>query len=160
MFPVIGIFLLMACNPTFDKNHLTASPNQRIIGDTQDMPTFVIEREMPSAGNLTTEELKGASQASCTVLNAMGPDIRWLHSYVTENKVYCIYKARNNQRTCAKIRHLFYIVYTIVKTMGSPRRSIPSFYHAIKLSLSAEAMALPSNMPTIQDSGFNTVNKF
>jgi len=95
MFPVVGLFLLMACNPTSDKSHLTAPPTQKIIGDAQDMPTFVIEREMPGAGKLTDDQLKGASQASCDVLKAMGPEIRWLHSYVTENKVYCVYQAKS-----------------------------------------------------------------
>ncbi len=65
--------------------------------DTQEMPTFVIEREIPDAGKLTAEELKGTSQASCSVLKEMEPDIQWLHSYVTENKVYCVYKARNKE---------------------------------------------------------------
>ncbi len=94
MFPVIGIFLLMACNPTSDKSNLTASSSQ-IVGEEQGMPTFVIEREMPGAGELTNDQLKGASQASCNALKTMGPDIRWLHSYVTENKVYCVYQAKS-----------------------------------------------------------------
>jgi hypothetical protein len=57
------------------------------------MPQFVIEREMPGAGKLTADELKGASQGSCTVLRQLGPEIQWVHSYVTDNKIYCIYRA-------------------------------------------------------------------
>ncbi len=57
------------------------------------MPQFVIEREMPGAGSLGQAELKGASQQSCAVLNNLGPDIQWVHSYVTDDKIYCIYRA-------------------------------------------------------------------
>ena len=59
------------------------------------MKTYVIEREIPNAGKLTTEELKAISQTSCSVLKEMGPKIQWVHSYVTGNKIYCIYKAES-----------------------------------------------------------------
>lgn len=59
------------------------------------MKTYLIEREIPDAGKLTPEQLKGISQASCTVLKEMGPKIEWVHSYVTGNKIFCIYKAEN-----------------------------------------------------------------
>ena len=59
------------------------------------MPQFVIEREMPGAGSLSPDEIKGASQASCAVLRDMGPDIQWVHSYVTDDKIYCIYRAES-----------------------------------------------------------------
>lgn len=54
--------------------------------------TYVIEREMPGAGELTAEQLKGISQLSNSVLKEQGPDIKWLHSYVTDDKIYCVYK--------------------------------------------------------------------
>lgn len=57
------------------------------------MPQFVIERDMPGAGSLSPDELKGASQQSCSVLRDMGPAIQWVHSYVTDDKIYCIYRA-------------------------------------------------------------------
>ena len=57
------------------------------------MPKFVIEREMPGAGKLSPADLKGASQKSCSVLKEMGPQIQWLHSYVTDDKIYCVYLA-------------------------------------------------------------------
>ena len=57
------------------------------------MPKYVIEREIPGAGNLKPEELQAISQKSCGVLQQMGPQIQWLHSYVTEDKVYCVYLA-------------------------------------------------------------------
>ena len=61
------------------------------------MPQFVIEREMPGVGGLGADELKSASQTSCSVLRDLGPDIQWVHSYVTDNKIYCIYRAPNEQ---------------------------------------------------------------
>lgn len=57
------------------------------------MPQFVIEREMPGVGALGADQLKGASQASCSVLKDLGPEIQWVHSYVTDDKIYCIYRA-------------------------------------------------------------------
>jgi hypothetical protein len=57
------------------------------------MPKFLIEREIPDAGALTPEQLKSISQTSCGVLEAMGPRIQWVHSYVTDDKVYCVYIA-------------------------------------------------------------------
>lgn len=59
------------------------------------MPKFVIEREIPGAGKLTAAELQGISQKSCSVLNKLGPQIQWLQSYVTDDKVYCVYIAPN-----------------------------------------------------------------
>jgi hypothetical protein len=57
------------------------------------MPKFVIERELPGAGKLSAAELQGISQKSCGVLNSMGPKIQWLNSFVTDDKIYCIYIA-------------------------------------------------------------------
>ncbi|HWT02647.1 MAG TPA: DUF4242 domain-containing protein [Pyrinomonadaceae bacterium] len=57
------------------------------------MPKYVIEREIPGAGDLTAEELRGISQKSCGVLQNMGPQIQWVQSYVTGDKVYCVYIA-------------------------------------------------------------------
>jgi uncharacterized protein DUF4242 len=57
------------------------------------MPKFVIEREVPGAGNLTDAQLREISQKSVNVLKEMGPEIQWLHSYVTGDKVYCVYLA-------------------------------------------------------------------
>ena len=59
------------------------------------MPQYVIEREMPGVGKLGPDELKAASQTSCNVLNELGPDIQWVHSYVTDDKIYCVYRAPN-----------------------------------------------------------------
>ncbi|MDX6443880.1 MAG: hypothetical protein QOH71_954 [Blastocatellia bacterium] len=59
------------------------------------MPKYVIEREIPGAGNMTPEQLQAVSQTSCGVLQKMGPQIQWQQSYVTGDKVYCIYIAPN-----------------------------------------------------------------
>ena len=61
------------------------------------MPKYVIEREIPGAGNLTAEQLKGISQISCGVLSKMGSEIQWLQSYVTTDKVYCVYIAPDEE---------------------------------------------------------------
>jgi hypothetical protein len=61
------------------------------------MPKFVIERDLPGAGNLSPHELQAISQTSCGVLQQMGPSIQWLHSYVTGDKIYCVYIAPNEE---------------------------------------------------------------
>lgn len=57
------------------------------------MPKYMIERELPGAGALSAEELHDISQQSNKVISSLGPEIRWLHSYVTEDKIYCVYVA-------------------------------------------------------------------
>jgi len=61
------------------------------------VPKYVIERLIPGAGNLTADELKAISIRSCEVLNQMGPKIQWIQSYVTDNKLYCVYIAPNEE---------------------------------------------------------------
>ena len=61
------------------------------------MPKYVIEREIPGAGNMSPQELQSVSQKSCSVLRNLGPQIQWLHSYVTGDKIYCIYLAPNEE---------------------------------------------------------------
>jgi len=71
---------------------------EKLIAKTNEtMKTYVIERIIPGAGNLTSEQLRGISQTSCTVLKEMGPKIEWQHSYVTGDKVYCVYNAENKE---------------------------------------------------------------
>jgi hypothetical protein len=57
------------------------------------MPKFVIERDIPEVGKLSKDQLQGISQKSCSVLQAMGPQIQWVQSYVTDDKIYCVYIA-------------------------------------------------------------------
>ena len=77
------------------------------------MPQFVIEREMPGVGQLSAGDLKGASQTSCAVLRDLGTDIQWVHSYVTDNKIYCIYRAPSEE-----------LIRRHAETAGFPANSI------------------------------------
>lgn len=61
------------------------------------MPKFLIERELPGAGQLSTDDLKAISQKSCGVLQRLGPQIQWIESYVTGDKIYCVYRAPNEE---------------------------------------------------------------
>ena len=61
------------------------------------MPKYVIERDLPGAGRLSPEQLQGISQKSCSVLQNLGPQIQWVTSYVTDDKMYCVYIAPNAQ---------------------------------------------------------------
>ena len=61
------------------------------------MPKFVIERDIPEAGKMSAEQLQGISQASCGVLRELGSQIQWVHSYVTDDKIYCIYIAPDEE---------------------------------------------------------------
>ena len=61
------------------------------------MPKYVIEREIPNVGSLSSEELRAVSQKSCSVLRNLGPSIQWVESFVTDNKIYCIYNAPNEE---------------------------------------------------------------
>jgi hypothetical protein len=89
------------------------------------MPKYVIERIVPGAGKMTPEELRALSQRSCNVLNQLGPQIQWVHSYVTDNKIYCIYIAPNEEmvREHARIggfpANLVSVVKTIIDTTTS-----------------------------------------
>lgn len=77
------------------------------------MPQFVIEREMPGAGRLAREDLKGAAEKSCSVLRDLGPGIQWVHSYVTDDKIYCVYRAPSAE-----------LIRKHAKTAGFPANSI------------------------------------
>ena len=61
------------------------------------MPKYIIEREIPGAGSLSKDELQAISQQSCGVLRDMGPRIQWVESYVTDDKIYCVYLAPNEE---------------------------------------------------------------
>ena len=61
------------------------------------MPKFVIERDIPSVGSMTANDLTAASQKSCSVLDKLGSEIQWIHSYVTDDKIYCVYTAPNQE---------------------------------------------------------------
>jgi hypothetical protein len=61
------------------------------------VPKYVIERDIPQAGNLTQQQIQALSQKSCSVLENLGSQIQWVHSYVTDDKVYCVYIAPNEE---------------------------------------------------------------
>jgi hypothetical protein len=61
------------------------------------MPRFVIERDMPGAGKLSASELHGAAQKSCNVIRKMGPETQWVQSFVTDDRIYCVYIAPNEE---------------------------------------------------------------
>ena len=61
------------------------------------MPKYVIERDIPNVGNVSPADVIAISQKSCSVLNNLGPKIQWLHSYVTQDKIYCVYIAPNEE---------------------------------------------------------------
>ncbi len=84
------------------------------------MPQFVIEREMPGAGSLGAADLQGASQHSCSVLRDLGPEIQWVHSYVTDDKIYCIYRAPSED-----------LIRQHAETAGFPANSISQVRNVI-----------------------------
>jgi len=61
------------------------------------MPAYVIERDLPGAGSLSSSDLQSISQKSCDVLRALGPEVQWVESYVTEDKIYCVYRAPSEE---------------------------------------------------------------
>ncbi|HZW63129.1 MAG TPA: DUF4242 domain-containing protein [Flavobacteriaceae bacterium] len=75
------------------KNYAQTTTNQ----NHEEMKTYVIEREIPNVGTTPAEELVSISKKSCAVIEDIGPKIQWLHSYVTENKIYCVYKAQSKE---------------------------------------------------------------
>jgi len=89
------------------------------------MPKFVIERNIPGAGKLTPEQLKAISQKSCAVLNALGPQIQWQESFVTDDKVYCVYLAPNEEMILEHARQGGFPANSIqeVRTMIDPTTS-------------------------------------
>ena len=75
---------------------MAGSKNSSTKNDTT-MKTYLIERDIPNAGSFTAADLKGISQKSCSVLKEMGPGIQWVQSYVTGDKIFCVYKAQNEE---------------------------------------------------------------
>lgn len=90
----VYLALMLAVGSATMAQNQTSADNAKNNSITQ-MKTYLIEREIPDAGKLTSDQLKSISQKSCAVLKEMGPRIQWINSYVTGNKIYCIYKAEN-----------------------------------------------------------------
>ena len=76
---------------------IARSTTKKTVMNKPVIKTYLIERNIPGAGDLTTADWKGISQKSCAVLKEMGPDIQWVNSYVTQDKIYCVYRAPNKE---------------------------------------------------------------
>ena len=89
------------------------------------MPKFIIEREIPQAGNLSSAELQSISQKSCNILEEMGPQIQWVESYVTADKIYCVYIAPNEEMVKAHAQQGGFPANSVaaVKTIIDPTTS-------------------------------------
>ena len=92
---LIFAIMLFAGSASIAQTTTTASNNSST--KTPIMKTYLIERDIPGAGKLTPEQLKDISQKSCSVLKEMGPQIEWIQSYVTGDKIFCVYKAENEE---------------------------------------------------------------
>jgi len=93
---VLLVALMFVSMATFAQQASTKQKKEKEkTTSTKIMNTYVIEREIPQAGSMTAVDLQGISQKSCSVLKELGPDIEWLHSYVTDNKIFCVYRAEN-----------------------------------------------------------------
>jgi len=86
------------------------------------MPKYVIEREIPGAGKISPQDLQSISQKSCSVLSGLGPQIQWVQSYVTDDKIYCIYIAPNKEMVLEHARQGGFPANSVaeVKTMIDP----------------------------------------
>src|ERR1700737_5419797 len=96
------------------------------------MPKYVIEREISGAGNLTDAQLREVSQKSLNVLKGMGPEIQWLHSYVTGDKVYCVYLAPNEAT-----------IHEHARRVGLPANRVSAVRRLIDPTTAEEVLAEP-----------------
>lgn len=93
---IIGMILMLGSTIIYSQNTSKKTKHDEIMKTTT-MNTYVIEREIPNAGKLTAEDLQGISQKSCAVIKELGPEIEWVESYVTDNKIFCVYRAENEE---------------------------------------------------------------
>jgi hypothetical protein len=98
------VILTLVSSAAFAQTAKATKNNNQKSMETKTMNTYVIEREIPDAGKMNATDLQGISKTSCSVLKELGPDIEWVHSYVTDNKIFCVYRAENEEilRTHAK----------------------------------------------------------
>jgi hypothetical protein len=92
---ITGMILILATAMSFAQTASTKTKQAESMKTS--MNTYVIEREIPNAGQLNAAELQGISQKSCSVLKELGPKIEWVESYVTDNKIFCVYRAENEE---------------------------------------------------------------
>lgn len=91
------VTLMLMSTAAFAQSSTSTKNNHQNAMETTTMNTYVIEREIPNAGKMNAEDLQGISKTSCAVLKDLGPTIEWVHSYVTGNKIFCVYKAENEE---------------------------------------------------------------
>lgn len=91
------MILMMASGAVIAQDGPKTKNQKTVAMEPKTMNTYVIEREIPDAGKLKAEDLQGISKTSCSVLKELGPAIQWVHSYVTDNKIFCVYKAENEE---------------------------------------------------------------
>ena len=91
------VILMLVSTAAFAQNTAKTQNKKAKSMNKKTMNTYVIERQIPGAMNLKAEELQGISQKSCSVLKELGPDIEWVQSYVAGDKIYCIYRAENEE---------------------------------------------------------------
>jgi hypothetical protein len=89
--------ILFGSTIAFSQTASATNPKKEKSMTTKKMNTYVIERQIPNVGQSTAAELQSISQKSCSVLKELGPEIEWIQSYVTENKIFCVYKAENEE---------------------------------------------------------------
>lgn len=94
---VLLVVLLTASMTAFAQEANNTTPKKEKSMQTKIMNTYVIERQIPDAGKLNAQDLQGISQKSCSVLKELGSEIEWVQSYVTDNKIFCIYRAENEE---------------------------------------------------------------
>jgi hypothetical protein len=117
---VFALFIVtLLCISCKDKGASKTTENQQALSV---MPMYVIERDVPGAGKLTQQQLKELSQKSCDVLRELGADIMWDHSYVAEDKLYCVYRAKDTSliRLHAKLGNFPANKITLAGTIISP----------------------------------------
>lgn len=95
MKQVFPTCLLLVAFILFSASYTNAQSSNAMPNQQPSLKTFLIERDIPGAGQFTPADLKGISQKSCTVIKELGPGIVWLQSYVTSNKIFCVYQAEN-----------------------------------------------------------------
>ncbi|MGA7755708.1 MAG: DUF4242 domain-containing protein [Candidatus Sulfotelmatobacter sp.] len=93
----MAIFLILTYNLSAHCWQRVKAGAHTTTGGIVSMPKYVIERDIPQIGNVTPDQVIAISQKSCSVLNKLGPQIQWLHSYVTPDKIYCVYIAPNEE---------------------------------------------------------------
>jgi hypothetical protein len=91
------VLLMLLSLAAFSQTVAAKNSENKKLMETKKMQTYVIEREIPTAGNLNGSDLRTISQTSCSVLKDLGPQIQWVESYVTDNKIFCIYRAENEE---------------------------------------------------------------